>query len=222
LPAVRSFCAAVRARRNSIWDALCLCVAVLLSSIAVAHAAEAPIANSLLLVAKPELSDPNFRETVVLVTQPVPGGGPLGVILNRPLGSSLSKILPDAAGIAAQFDDIYAGGPVAPNQLVYLVRTSDSTLSGLRVLDDVVLNGDRGLAADVARGRVKAIAFRAYAGFCGWVARQLQAEIAQGGWYVLPADVETIFSANAAGLWPELINRITTRSAATGASRASS
>jgi len=50
----------------------------------------------------------------------------------------------------------------------------------------------------------------------------LQAEIAQGGWYVLPADVETIFSANAAGLWPELINRITTRSAATGASRASS
>ena len=39
--------------------------------------------EAVLLVARPELLDPNFAETVVLVVFP-PGGGPTGVILNRP------------------------------------------------------------------------------------------------------------------------------------------
>ena len=177
-----------------------------------AGAAEDPLANGLLLIARPELVDPNFRETVLLITQPVPGGGPLGVILNRPTEVRLSEAWRDAGAVPAQFDKIYAGGPVARNQIIFLVHSDARIDSGLRVLDHVYLSGDPALLQNIVAAQVKVKAVRAYAGYAGWAPRQLQAEIAAGGWYMLPADAETIFSADAAGLWPLLIRRITLRS----------
>ena len=177
-----------------------------------ARAAEDTLANGLLLVAKPELVDPNFRETVLLITQPVPGGGPLGVILNRPTEVRLSQVWRDAGAVPEQFDRIYAGGPVARNQIIFLTHSDARIDGGLRVLDDVYLSGDPALLKNIVTAEANVKAVRAYAGYAGWAPRQLQAEITAGGWYMLPADAETIFSADAAGLWPLLIRRITLRS----------
>ena len=191
------------------------CVALILALLAFAPARAAgdPLANGLLLVAKPELVDPNFRETVLLITQPVPGGGPLGVILNRPTDVRLSEVWREAGAVPEQFDKIYAGGPVARNQIIFLVHSNASIDSSLRVLDNVYLSGDPALLKNIVAAELKVKAVRAYAGYAGWAPRQLQAEISAGGWYMLPADAETIFTTDAAGLWPALIRRITLRSA---------
>ncbi|HEX3170355.1 MAG TPA: YqgE/AlgH family protein [Burkholderiales bacterium] len=178
-----------------------------------ARAAEDPLANGVLLVAKPELGDPNFRETVVLITQPVPGGGPLGVILNRRTQVRLSEAWPAAGAVPEQFDYMYAGGPVARNQLIYLVRSDERIENGLRVLDNVYLSGDPELLKKIVAAEVKVQSLRAYAGYAGWAPRQLQAEITAGGWYLLPADADTIFAADTTTMWPELIRRIIQRSA---------
>ena len=71
------------------------------------------------------------------------------------------------------------------------------------------------MPAKIARGELKADAFRAYIGYAGWAPRQLQAEIAAGGWYLTPADADTIFAADASTVWPAMIKRVTmlTRSA---------
>ena len=57
----------------------------------------APVAqerpNGVLLVAQPELTDPNFAESVVLVTRHAHGGA-VGVILNRPTGRTLAEAFP--------------------------------------------------------------------------------------------------------------------------------
>ena len=174
-------------------------------------AADLSLANGVLLVAKPDLPDPNFRETVVLITQPLAGGGPLGVILNRPAPVRLSDVVPGIGTVPPEFDMIYAGGPVARNQLIFLVRTGDRAESGLRVLDDVYLSGDAALLKRIVSKEIKVGAFRAFGGYAGWAPRQLQAEITAGGWYLIPADADTIFSADAATMWPELIRRITQR-----------
>ena len=178
-----------------------------------AYAAEDPLANGVLLVAKPELVDPNFRETVVLITQPVPGGGPLGVILNRPTRVRLSEAWPAAGAVPEQFDYIYAGGPVARNQIIFLIHSDAGIENGLRVLDNVYLSGDPELLKNIVAAEVKVKSLRAYAGYAGWAPRQLQAEITAGGWYLLPADADTIFTADAAAMWPNLIRKITLRSA---------
>jgi putative transcriptional regulator len=49
--------------------------------------------------------------------------------------------------------------------------------------------------------------FRVYAGYAGWAPGQLDNEIANGGWYVLGADAETVFDKSASEIWPELIQR---------------
>ena len=189
-----------------------LLVAVFALHAAIANAAEDPLANGVLLVAKPDLLDPNFRETVVLITQPVPGGGPLGVILNRPTDARLSEAWPDAGAVPEQFDRLYGGGPVARNQVIFLVRSRERIANGLHVLDDVYLSGDPELLKNIVAAEVKVTSLRAYAGYAGWAPRQLQAEIVQGGWYVLPADADTMFTADTSTMWPDLIRKITQRS----------
>jgi putative transcriptional regulator len=186
-------------------------VALLLHA-AIVQAADDPLANGVFLVAKPELQDPNFRETVVLITQPVPGGGPLGVVLNRLAGARLSEAWPDAGAVPEQFDQLYGGGPVARNQVIFLVRSGARVENGLRVLKDVYLSGDPGLLKQIVTAEVKVQSLRAYAGYAGWAPRQLQAEIAHGGWYMIPADADTIFTADVSTMWPNLIRKITLRS----------
>lgn len=90
------------------------CRLALVVYVAAAQAQQADAPNALLLVAKPGLPDPNFRETVVLVTQ-APDFSTVGVILNRP-----TQIKHDRSA-----EPIYSGGPVLPQTLVVLFR-SDS------------------------------------------------------------------------------------------------
>ena len=178
----------------------------------VALAAQVELANGVFLVAKPELLDPNFRQAVVLITQPQVGGGPIGVVINRPLRARLSEVFPGMTQVPEQFDVIYAGGPVQRERVLYLFRSGERPPHSLQVLQDVYLSGDRELLEKILRGEVQVPAFRAYSGYSGWAPRQLQAEVAAGGWYIVQADADTIFAADPMSIWPALIKRITTRS----------
>jgi putative transcriptional regulator len=175
------------------------------------RAEEAAVANGIFLIAKPELSDPNFRETVVLVTQPEAGGGQLGVIVNRPLASRLSDAVPDLGVIPEASQQMYSGGPVAQNRILFLLRAQSAPANSLRVLDEVYLTGDAQLPSRIARGELAAYMFRAYVGYAGWGQRQLRAEIAAGGWFMAPADADIIFATEAYKVWPEMIRRATQR-----------
>jgi putative transcriptional regulator len=50
--------------------------------------------------------------------------------------------------------------------------------------------------------------YRLYAGFSGWAPRQLESEFDREGWFVLPADADSVFRADTAGLWEELVERV--------------
>ena len=175
------------------------------------NAQEEVLANGIFLVAKPQLPDPNFRETVVLITQPDAGNGPLGVIINRPLAARLSDALPGGVTIPAGSEQIYGGGPVGRNRMLFLVRANAAPPRSLRILDDLFLSGDPQLPARVASDELKALAYRAYIGYAGWGPRQLQSEIAAGGWYLAPADPDIIFAADASTVWPAMIKRVTSQ-----------
>jgi putative transcriptional regulator len=172
------------------------------------HAADIPVANGVFLVAKPGMADPNFRDTVVLITEPEVGGGPIGVIVNRPLNARLSEAVPDLGDVPEQFDKIYSGGPVARNMMLLLVRTPQAPERSLQVLADVYLTGDRELLGKIVRGETTVTALRAYVGYSGWAPDQLQAEIAREGWYVIKADADMIFAEDPSTVWKTLMRRI--------------
>ncbi|HSC94958.1 MAG TPA: YqgE/AlgH family protein [Burkholderiales bacterium] len=167
-------------------------------------------ANAIFLVASPELLDPNFRETVVLVTHPREGA-PWGVIINRPLDHPLSDVFTDIETLKGSKDVLFLGGPVAHERLVFLVRTSQPPARAVEVLRDVHFVGDIEWIEGLLRRSEPTSGLRVYAGYAGWAPGQLQAEIARGGWRVWPADAATVFDTDPAAIWPELIKRSTTK-----------
>lgn len=170
-----------------------------------------PRPNGVLLVARPGLSDPNFRKTVVLVTRHAHGGA-VGVILNRPTAVPLKEVLPAHPQLEARAGVLYRGGPVSRETLVFVFRSANPPGNALRVLEDVYMSLDRELLEALV-ARPEAVELRVYAGYAGWAPGQLEAEIHHGGWHVLDADADTIFRADPETLWPTLLRRATSRSA---------
>jgi putative transcriptional regulator len=161
--------------------------------------------NSLLLIAKPSLVDPNFQRTVVLVTQ-ADDASTVGVILNRPTTLQLRRMLSREYPAENYRGAVYEGGPVMPHVLVALFR-AESTPKGhaFPVLKGIYLTlhpeNIEKLIADPKAG------YRLYAGFSGWAPRQLQREFTRDDWYVQPADEAIVFRERMEGLWDELVEK---------------
>ena len=180
-------------------------LALLFSGAALAQQAQPP--NSLLLIAKPTLLDPNFARTVVLVTQ-AEDASTVGVILNRPLPEKLAEFLPGEPTAANYKDRVYQGGPVMRRVLLAVFRAGTAPAApAFPVLKGVFMtmhpDNIKALLADPARS------YRVYAGFSGWAPRQLESEFVRDGWYVLPADAATIFRKDTEGMWEELMRKAT-------------
>lgn len=149
--------------------------------------------NSVLLVARPALRDPNFVQTVVLVTH-TPEGGAIGVILNRPG----ERRLPNWP------EPLYAGGPVM-QQIVVALFASDSPPqeAAFSMLPQVYLSmHPKNLEALLAQPSPST---RLFSGFSGWAPRQLEAEIDGGSWYVMRATPALVFRKETSGMWDELV-----------------
>ena len=82
-----------------------------------------PSRGSVLLVAKPDLPDPRFAGTVVLVTR-TPELQTVGVILNRPLPTRLAELVAEPALARNYSGPVFFGGPVMGRMLVVLFRSA--------------------------------------------------------------------------------------------------
>jgi putative transcriptional regulator len=143
-----------------------------------------------------------------LITEPEAGGGPIGVIINRPAGVRLSEAVPELGDVPEKFNQIFGGGPVEGNRLLYLVKTREPPEHALHVLADVYLSGDREYLQKILRGETTVAEFRAFAGYAGWAPGQLQAEIEREGWFVIKADADNIFAKDPEKVWSRLMHRI--------------
>jgi len=159
--------------------------------------------SGIVLVAKPGLVDPNFSETVVLVTRGE-DGSTVGVILNRPDTRPLGEIAPQLRGADEFTDTLYSGGPVLRDVIVALFKSETPPAeSAFEVLAQAYLTMHPLAIERLLAERPHGV--RLYAGFSGWAPQQLEAEIEAGGWYVLPASEAIIFRRDTRDLWSELV-----------------
>jgi putative transcriptional regulator len=186
-----------------------LIVAALAAFVGPAWAAEgAP--NAIFLVANRDLADPNFAQTVVLVTNP-PQGAPIGVIINRPSTDLLADVMPDQPSLKGRKEVLFLGGPVARQGLVFLVRSPKPPAEALLVLPNVFFVSDPDVIESLLKRKNPLEGVRVYAGYSGWGPGQLQNEIARGDWYVAPADAATVFDKDPKGIWPDLVERASSK-----------
>jgi putative transcriptional regulator len=158
-----------------------------------------PFQTGQLLVASPILLDPNFVRTVILVLQHDQEGA-VGVVLNRPSGEEVLRHLPEWAPRLEDPAVVFIGGPVDPAVAIGVVRTTrpaePTAVSGVGMVD---LEED---PASVGAGPV-----RIFSGYAGWGAGQLEAELAEGAWVVVPANAEDVFTDRPSALWSEVLKR---------------
>lgn len=184
-----------------------LALAFLLALALAAPAAAQGIAgHSILLVASRKLNDPNFRESVVMVTRHG-RSSPIGVIINRPLDKHLGDALPELPGARKQ--RLHRGGPVTPDRLVFLFRGDSSPPGTIEVIDKVFFGQQASLLGELVTGKHPQRGLRVFAGMAGWAPGQLEKEIARGDWFVLPVDGATLFEQPPESLWPDLYRRAT-------------
>jgi putative transcriptional regulator len=189
--------------RGRLAVALLLCAAALVPGTSRAEPQQSG-GESALLVAKPHIQDPNFREAVVLVTG-TPGGAAVGVIINRPTRQSLAKILPDNPMLARFTDPLYFGGPVEVVGLFAVFRAERPPGAALRVSERLWIALEPATVEQLMREPPEKVRF--YTGYSGWAPGQLPAELDRGDWWVLTVNPDVAFRSDPSGLWEELSNR---------------
>jgi putative transcriptional regulator len=153
-----------------------------------------------LLIAGPQLLDPNFRRTVVLVADHGEEGA-MGVILNRPSGMTVADAAPDLEPLIGPDAPIFAGGPVQPTSGVVLAEVAEADEP---VFADIVLVPGLGELADVVDGAAN---IRVFAGYAGWGPGQLDGELERDDWILEPARPSDVFNEDPEGLWGAVLER---------------
>jgi len=185
-----------------------LVLAAALLGVASASLAQEPAPNGVLLVARPDMPDPRFREAVVLATQ-TPDGETVGVMLNKPSERKLSELMPGPS-VGDYADGVYYGGPVLPQTLVAVfVSPEPPAASAFHVMRGVYMSMHPANVYPLVEQRDRR--FRLYAGFSGWRPGQLAAEVAAGGWYLVAAREDLLFRRDTSGLWRELVHQASGR-----------
>lgn len=166
-------------------------------------------ARGVVLVANPALGDPNFAQTVVLLTD---HGilGSVGLVLNRATDAAVVASIPGIADLEHADITLRYGGPVGLNSIRLLVHSPHPIDNAERILDDVYFVNTAALLHELladTRGRDN-LTIHYYAGFAAWSPGQLATEIARGDWYLVQGDAATVFTADGARLWRELIETL--------------
>ncbi len=140
-----------------------------------------------LLVAHPQLLDPNFARTVIYMIEHSTDGA-VGVVLNRPSDLAVRDVLPDLPILDP--DLVFVGGPVTPEIAVGLAPGRP---------DPELVDIDTDEGRDTVR--------RVFSGYAGWISGQLEAEIDEGAWFVVDAHPGDVFDSHPSELWERVLRR---------------
>ncbi len=154
-----------------------------------------------LLVSSPSLVDPNFRKTVVLIAHHDDDGA-LGLVLSRPSAVPASEAVPSLEGLPGADAPVFVGGPVQPQAFMALAEFADVEDAAAPIFDHIGF-----VSADAEPDLLSIRRVRLFAGYAGWGAGQLEAELAEPSWIVVRAEIDDPFVDDPDVLWREAVQR---------------
>ncbi len=151
-----------------------------------------------LLIAHPSMTDPNFRRAVLFISAHDPTDGAIGVILNRPLDKHVSELVTEEPPEGLADVPVFLGGPVGINQLMFAAFEWENA-NGLRLNHNVEM--------DEAHEKVGADpdSIRAFVGYAGWSAGQLEVEMKQKAWILQKPSRAALAAERLPKLWFDIM-----------------
>jgi putative transcriptional regulator len=172
-----------------------------------------------LLISMPQLNDPNFARTVVLLCQMGPEGA-WGLVVNRPTGQAAAPVadveppmervtvIPSDRPAGAEGGlDLWYGGPVQPDRGCLLLGAWPDDGEALELCEGLYISG----SASVLRrmlGGPPPVRARLLMGYAGWAPGQLENELTQSAWLISSADLDIIFETPSEQMWETAIRRM--------------
>ncbi len=153
-----------------------------------------------LLIAHPNMLDPNFRRSVLFISAHDPNDGAMGVILNRPLDKQVADLVGEAPPDGLADVPVFLGGPVGKNQLMFAAfEWEDGSGNSLK------LNHNVGVDEAHERAGEDPASIRAFVGYAGWNAGQLEAEMKQKAWILQKPSRDALSAERLPKLWFEIM-----------------
>ncbi len=160
-----------------------------------------------LLLSMPQLVDPNFAKTVVLLCEHAPEGA-FGLVLNRPTDVPASSVV----GLVPPVESdnglrLWIGGPVEPHRGWILLGEEPQGHESRRILDGLFLSTSPLLLREVL-DRPATPRARVLAGYAGWGPGQLDMELNESAWLTADVELDLVFDVEAALMWETAIRRL--------------
>jgi len=157
-----------------------------------------------LLIASPELSDPIFEQTVILMLPPSATPIVAGVVINKPTKITLGQLFPHSSRIKNEGQTVYFGGPVDLNSPAALIRASRAPDGMNHLFENVYMSSDTSSIRQILERSESDKDLRLLFGRAQWSVDQLHSELLQGAWTIAPATPEIVFSSEPAKIWRNL------------------
>ena len=160
-----------------------------------------------LLLSMPQLQDPNFAKTVVLLCDYVPEGA-FGLVLNRPTDAPASAMVQIDPPLEHANDlPLCIGGPVEPERGWVLTADVPSDRDFRLITDGLYLSTSPTLLRRVLEAQPPPRA-RVLAGYAGWGPGQLDEELAESAWLIADLHLDIVFDVAADLMWETAIRRL--------------
>jgi putative transcriptional regulator len=162
------------------------------------------------LLSMPQMLDPNFSRTVVLLCTHTDEGA-FGLVVNRPLTTRGRVMVNLDPPVSTERElQLWVGGPVEPQRSSILVGQAPDELGGpscVRVAEGLYLSTDPDLLRRMLEPSPPDYA-RLFVGYSGWAAGQLEAEIEASAWLMGDVDRDIIFNTSPDRMWDTAIRRL--------------
>ena len=160
-----------------------------------------------LLLSMPQLADPNFHRSVVLLCEHGAEGA-FGLVLNRPTETPASEVIRLDPPVAAEGAlRLWIGGPVEPQRGWILLDEKPAESDAVCVCDGVYLSASADLVRKVLEASPTSGA-RLLTGYAGWGPGQLDAELSASAWLTADVDRDIVFRTSADRMWEAAIRRL--------------
>lgn len=168
---------------------------------------EAPSLAPVLLISMPQLTDPNFNRSVILLAEYGPHGA-FGLVINRQMAEPAADVVRAEPPLPIRPDvHLFVGGPVEPTRAWVLLHDASLDADAMEVTDGVYLSASPELIRRTLSTPPDP-SIRIVVGYAGWSAGQLDVELAESSWLMAPVQADLIFETPLPSIWETAIRRL--------------